>query len=440
VAARAFPLCRIDHSARIKLSMEAFMFRRGVLLVLAALFSGVMAVAAVAETGTAQLMRELLRSGQLDELRKDLGDRLQEAPADDELRFGLGATQFLIAIEHMSQFMYRHGLEQPRGLQGAVPFLRFPLPLNPAPEPLTYEKMRGFLMASLSDLAAAQVTLAGMGSGDVKLPVAIGLVRLDLDGDGTASEDETLWRVFDSTLGGGNITAQDAEAFVVVLDRGDAAWLRGYTHLLSALLEFPLAHDWQQGFDASFHMFFPRAGLPNAILDATPSNLFGDPSAASFADLIAFIHLMHWPVTEPKRMEAVLGHLESVVALSRESWTFILAETDDDSEWIPNPRQARGVLPGVPVTQETVDGWLLFLGEFDALLTGRKLIPHWRLEKGINLRRVFTEPRTFDPVLWMQGSAALPYLEDGELTSSETWSRIMGLLQGNFLGYAIWFN
>lgn len=245
------------------------MFGRGVLHVLAALFSGVMAVAAVAETGTAQLMHEHLRSGQLLELRKDLADRLEQAPADDELRFGLGATQFLIAIEHMSQFMYRHGLEQPRGLQGAVPFLRFPLPLNPAPEPLTYDKMRGFLMASLSDLAAAQVTLAGMGSGDVKLPVAIGLVRLDLDGDGTASDDETLWRVFDSTLGGGNITVQDAEAFVVVLDRGDAAWLRGYTHLLSALLEFPLAHDWQQGFDASFHMFFPRAGLPNAILDAT---------------------------------------------------------------------------------------------------------------------------------------------------------------------------
>ena len=416
------------------------MFRRGVLLVLATLFSAVMAAVAVAETGTTQLMREYLRGGQLEELRKDLADRLVQAPADDELRFGLGATQFLIAIEHMSQFMYRHGLEQPRGLQGAVPFLRFPLPLNPAPEPLTYDKMRGFLMASLSDLAAAQVTLAGMGSGDVKLPVAIGLVRLDLDGDGTASEAETLWRVFDSTLGGGNLTAQDAESFVIVFDRGDAAWLRGYTHLLSALLEFPLAHDWQLGFDASFHMFFPRAGLPNAILDVTPSNLFGDPSAASFADLIAFIHLMHWPVTEPKRMAAVLGHLESVVALSRESWKFILAETDDAAEWIPNPRQTSGVLPGMTVTQETVDGWMLFLGEFEALLAGRKLIPHWRLAKGINLRRVFTEPRTFDPVLWMQGSAALPYLEDGELTSNETWFRIMGLLQGNFLGYAIWFN
>ncbi len=416
------------------------MFGRGLLLVLAALLSGIMAVAAAAETSTAQLMREQLRSGQLEKLREGLADRLEQSPADDELRFGLGATQFLIAVEHMSQFMYRHGLEQPRGLQGAVPFLRFPLPVNPAPERLDYEKMRGFLMRSLSDLAAAEVTLAGMGSGDVKLPVAIGMVRLDLDGDGTASEDETLWRVFDSTLGGGNLAAQDAEAFVVMLDRGDASWLRGYSHLLSALLEFPLAHDWQQGFDASFHMFFPRAGLPNAILDATPSNLFGDPSAASFADLIAFIHLMHWPVTEPARMKAVLGHLESVVALSGESWKFILAETDDEAEWIPNPRQAKGVLPGMIVTQATVDGWMLFLGEFNALLAGRKLIPHWRLEKGINLRRVFTEPRTFDPVLWMQGSAALPYVEEGELTSSETWSRVMGLLQGNFLAYAIWFN
>lgn len=416
------------------------MLRRGLSLVHAALLSIVMAVAAAAETSTAQLMGERLRSGQIEELRKELADRLERSPKDDTLRFGLGATQFLIAIEHMSQFMYLHGLEQPRGLQGVVPFLRFPLPPNPAPERLTYEKMRSFLMGSLSDLAAAEVTLAGMGSEDVRLPMSIGLVRLDLDGDGTASEEETLWRVFDSTLGGGNITAEHAEAFVVVLDRGDASWLRGYANLLSALLEFPLAHDWQQGFDASFHMFFPRAGLPNAILDATPSNLFGDPSAASFADLIAFVHLMHWPVTEPARMEAVLAHLQRVVALSGESWKFILAETDDEAEWIPNPGQTNGVLPGMTVTQETVDGWMILLGEFDALLNGRKLIPHWRLEKGINLRRVFTEPRTFDPVLWIQGSAALPYVEDGELTSSETWTRIMGLLEGNFLGYAVWFN
>ena len=81
-----------------------------------------------------------------------------------------------------------------------------------------------------------------------------------------------------------------------------------------------------------------------------------------------------------------------------------------------------------------------FLDEFDAILKGQKLIPHWRLAKGINLRRVFLEPQTFDPVLWVQGSAALPYLEDGPVTSAETWLRMMSMFEGNFFGMAVWFN
>jgi len=36
---------------------------------------------------------------------------------------------------------------------------------------------------------------------------------------------------------------------------------------------------------------------------------------------------------------------------------------------------------------------------------------------GVNLRRVFTEPREFDLVLWVQGTAAVPYLEAGEVTT-----------------------
>ena len=48
--------------------------------------------------------------------------------------------------------------------------------------------------------------------------------------------------------------------------------------------------------------------------------------------------------------------------------------------------------------------------------------------------------RTFDPILWAQGSAALPYLEDGPMTDAQTWNRIMGMFEGNFLGYAVWFN
>ena len=98
------------------------------------------------------------------------------------------------------------------------------------------------------------------------------------------------------------------------------------------------------------------------------------------------------------------------------------------------------MLPGASVSQQTVDGWIEFLDEFEALLKGEKLIPHWRLAKGINLRRVFNEPKTFDPILWAQGSAALPYVENGPMTNAETWNRIMRVFGGNFLGYAVWFN
>ena len=76
----------------------------------------------------------------------------------------------------------------------------------------------------------------------------------------------------------------------------------------------------------------------------------------------------------------------------------------------------------------------------DAILNGKKLIPHWRLAKGINFRRALTEPTIFDPILWAQGSAALPYLEDGPISDAEAWNRITSMLEGNFLGYAMWFN
>jgi hypothetical protein len=159
----------------------------------------------------------------------------------------------------------------------------------------------------------------------------------------------------------------------------------------------------------------------------------------TFADLIAFIHLLHWPVVVPERMQSVLAHLEAIPPLSRENWTRIQAETDNSKEWLPNPRQT-GFLPGVTVTQEQIDGWMLLLDEVEALLKGEKLLPHWRFDNGINLRRLFLEPTTFDVVLLFQGSAALPYLEEGELSTGVTWQRIGGLIGGNFIGYAIWFN
>src|SRR5690606_33921050 len=121
------------------------------------------------------------------------------------------------------------------------------------------------------------------------------------------------------------------------------------------------------------------------------------------ADAIAFVHLLRLPVAEPKRLEASLGHFEAMLSLSRESWKLIDAETDDNNEWLPNPRQTGAM--GVPVRREQIDGWLAFVEEAEAIFAGKRLVPFWRGSgsKGVNLRRVFTEPRPFDLVLWIQG-------------------------------------
>ena len=164
-----------------------------------------------------------------------------------------------------------------------------------------------------------------------------------------------------------------------------------------------------------------------------------EPFWVGLTDLVAFVHLMHWPVLEPKRMTDALQHLQAVIAMSRLSWKHILAETDDDHEWIPNPSQV-GALPGMRVTKEIVDGWLAFLDQFEGLLEGKILLAHWRFSKGINLRRVFLEPSVFDPILWYQGSAALPYLEEGPLADFNTWQRMTQVFEGNFFSYALWLN
>ena len=106
---------------------------------------------------------------------------------------------------------------------------------------------------------------------------------------------------------------------------------------------------------------------------------------------------------------------------------------------IPNARQT-GVLPGMTVTADRVAAWLLVLDDLDALLKGRKLIPHWRFDKGINLRRLFLEPTTFDLVLLVQGSAAIPYLEKGDLITGDRLDDLTGRFDGEFWRYSIWFN
>jgi hypothetical protein len=284
--------------------------------------------------------------------------------------------------------------------------------------------------------------LAQIGDRPVKLPLHFGRIRLDLDGDGQAGPDERLWKLY-LVLNGqaqAQVSAEQCEAFVIAFDRADVAWLRGYCHLLMSLIESYLAYDGQEVFDHSGPMFFTRAVTRFPFLVRSAGDRPADWNN-EILDAIGMIHVIRMPVLQPERLKTALSHLESMISLSRESWKYILAETDNDHEWIPNPRQ-QSVLPGGAVNGNMVEAWMTFLDETESILKGKLLIPFWREgdERGVNLRRAFTEPRTFDLVLWIQGTAASPYLEKGPRSQAATWRRLQEVFRGQFIGFAFWFN
>lgn len=392
---------------------------------------------------------KFLISGDLAGGQKALNAILEAHPKDDQARFGLGAIQFVRAVEHLVQGFYQHGLH-PDLSGGAVPFARLPVPVNPDPKPIAYEDLRTIIEDFIDDLTKAEATLGQVRDGAVKLPVRFGLVRLDFDGDGKASEEETLWKIY-ARLNGrfqadqANPAAGEAEAFPISFDRGDAAWLRGYCHLLMSLTEIYLAHDAKRLFEHTAHLFFAKPKTPFSFLKNAPEGLNpmggNGPRIGLIGDLLAFVHLIHFPVKEPARMGSALKHMETMLTLSRESWKAYLAETDDDHEWIPNPNQ-NSVLPNGKVTAEMLAGWIDFVGEAEAILAGKKLVPFWRDadNKAVNVHRVFTEPRELDLIFWIQGTAAAPYLEVGPVTQPEFWTRLLRVFRGEFFGFAIWFN
>lgn len=380
-------------------------------------------------------------AGQLADAEKDLEALLRKNERDDVARFAIGVTRLFRAAERVTQSMQRYGL-RPGEAFGVLNMLGAPIPTTATPtrppEPIRYEDLRKVVETFLADIEGVDRILAEIKDESVKLPLKIGLVRLDFDGDGTATVDEAFWMIY-SRL---NRQVQDldqatVEQFVIMLDRGDVEWLRGYSNVLCALSEFVLAMDFRELFERTAHLFFANPQTPYPFLRNSTGR---DEFFENILDLIAYIHLINFEV-DSKRLTSALHRFEAMTRHSREMWKFVLAETDDDREWIPSPKQKAGVL-GVQFTEEMVKGWMEFLAELDDILAGKKRVPFWRKgeDRGVNLRKAFTESKRFDLVMWVQGTGAAPYLEAGPKTEAETWDRFMRIFQGDFIGFALWVN
>lgn len=383
-----------------------------------------------------RLTEPYLEKGELEPARQAVLEALVERPGNDELEVQLALVQVLQALQGYSQEMYRMGLRD-SFFNGMVPFLRLPVEPNPEPAEATNPEVRQAIDKFALGMAEARKTLSEVPDGwQGRVPVRLGKIRIDFDGDGVARPTEELWRVVAELNPGAAISEKTARRFGLHLDAGDVRWLEGYCHVMEGLADWMLAYDTQRLFDHTGHLFFARAKSPYPFLSVD------DDGDNMLLDAIAFVHLLDFPLAEAQRMPAALEHFRETIPLSRRSWACIQAETDDTYEWIPRPGQ-KSVIPGWEVTEPMLQEWFAFLDEAQAILAGEVLLPFWRPlpdGQGFNLARAFTDPRPFDAVLFLQGPAAVPYLEEGKVTKSDLWRRLDEVFGGQFFGWAVWFN
>jgi len=359
-------------------------------------------------------------SGTMTESVAALTDLLAANPDDDRTRLALGMLKIIKTGESTSQWFYRYGVGNPTK---NVSMFVFPMlasvPSNPEPEQLSIKDIDIFMKSWMADLAEAEMVLTKIKDGNIRLDVDIAKLRLDLNGDGVASDREMTGRAFFDVLWRG--PADEDPTFIIGADRADAEWLIAYCHIFMAFGELYLAHDFSDMFERTGHVFFPNTDTPFDFIKGR--NVF-DPMGAGvdIADIIAAFHLMRFEVDEPERMEAARQHFLRAIGHSRIMWVHAMGETDNHREWLPNPEQD-GVMQGMAITADRIKLWHDLLADTEAALNGTKLLRFWRGDgsKGINLRKFFEEPQTFDLILWIQGTAARDYLEEGELTRDFLW-------------------
>jgi len=385
---------------------------------------------------------------------RELLDESAGHPAIDHAR---GTVRFLEAIQWLLQGATRHGFLQTfRGaglmLTPQADLLQWTATDDPAVTPAGAIDLalRGFV-ARLAEADGVLAEVDGPFTAAIELPA----IRFDLDGDGEATSAEGLrsffpmlpeMRRWDPEERRTVVAPMVPPTLVVAFDRGDTEWLRGYCHLLSAAAEAVLAHDHREWFDHTGFVLFPRAVTSHEQLPGTSWSMeritgMQVPADFDLTDVLAMIGNLQMPVDEPERLALALEHLRAAVDHGRAMWAAYDAETDDDREWIPNPRQT-AAFHAVQVDPALRDAWLALIDEADAVLDGRKLLRYWRGDgtRGIDLVKVFLEPRDFNLLYWVQGSAATPYLREGEFTAPRTWAQIRRLTDQRVLRYSFWFN
>lgn len=388
-----------------------------------------------------------LMSGDIAAARRIGHEHLAAKQTMDQGRFEVALATAVDALGGFQRDLYRYGFrisDSARILMYVGVTFPGKLPTDPTPQEIRYEDTQRMLVQLVDRLAECDRWLSEIpGDASVKVRLHAAMIGYDLDGDGTVAPDvEGLMPVLRATILGGRsaLSPEELAAFAIALDRADVAWLRAYCNLLMGAANCALAYDYRELFDHTATLLFPKVRSP--FFDAADKRYEKDRAGtAGFLDVVAFIHLLRFPLASPDRLIRAHACFKTTIAASEEMWRLARAEWDDDMEWIPNARQ-RSPLPMMQVTDARIDAWLLSLSEAERVLDGKQLvgINHITEKRGVNIRRVFLEPRSMDLVMWIHGGGALAYMEEGEITDWGRAGELRRLLGADFWAFSFWVN
>lgn len=349
-----------------------------------------------------------------------------------ETNFQLGGVRFLRAIETVLQIRYD-------SYDASVPFIpgmAAPLPANPNAK-FAPDFLETALDGALEHLDGARAALAEATNGEFATELPLDALWFDIDRNRQRAEWETLRAILAGMGAQADWASFDGK---IRFDTADAEWLAAYVHLMSGTSEMVLAFDPTSAIKTVYEgrLQLERAGAVGA------SNFFVDDQ---FIDQAAAVLMALNGKPDAARTRKALDHFRQMIAHNRKFWPEMMAETDNDHEWLPNPKQTSPF--GIDITPEVATGWQEVLAELDEMLEGRALIPFWRTPPGpegatsgvgINLKRLLSDPPDFNVALLIQGAAIAPYLEEGKLVTLDAWNRFGTLTRGDGLVMAVILN
>jgi hypothetical protein len=198
------------------------------------------------------------------------------------------------------------------------------------------------------EFAAVEADLAKAAADPgVWLELCLACWEIDWNGNGRVEDSDRALMEIEEDADGNPIPEGDPRRRPTFrFDEGDVAWARAFVSFQRALLDLALAYDW--------------SGISPAL------DRHDRPGVLTLA------------LAHPERIEQARARVLEGLEQSDRARRAYLAETDDDREWVPNPRQKSHPIP-LPVDDALYATWGGLLGDLRRLVKG---------EEGLNLAEV----------------------------------------------------